>query len=91
MPKYSFNYWEETKCGISFEADNLEHAKKLLAEAEEEMDLEWLPKMEKFFKKGHESWDIETLFEEKTELFVDEVDQLMLELSQEKTERETND
>ena len=64
MPKYSFNFWEEAKWGITFEADNLEHAKKLLAEAEEEMDLEWLPGLEKFFKKGEELWDTETLTEE---------------------------
>jgi hypothetical protein len=63
MPKYSFNVWEETKYGVSFEADNLEHAKKLLVEAEEEMDLEWLPGFEKHFKKGDENWDTEMLAE----------------------------
>ena len=63
MPKYSFNVWEETKYVVSFEADNLEHAKQLLAEAEEEMDLEWLPDMEKYFKKGDETWDTEMLGE----------------------------
>ena len=64
MPKYSFNFWEEAKWGITFEADNLEHAKKLLAEAEEEMSIDDLPAMEKFFKKGEELWDTETLTEE---------------------------
>jgi len=63
MPKYAFNFWEESKWGITFEADNLDHAKKLLAEAEEEMDLDWLPEMERFFKKGDETWDSETLTE----------------------------
>jgi hypothetical protein len=65
MPKYSFNFWEESKWGITFEADNLDHAKKLLAEAEEEMDIDWLPQVERFFKKGDETWDIETLAEVK--------------------------
>jgi len=63
MPKYSFNFWEEQKWAITFEADNLEHAKKLLAEAEDEMGIDDLPEMEKFFKKGHEIWDAETLAE----------------------------
>jgi hypothetical protein len=63
MPKYAFNFWEESKWGITFEADNLDHAKKLLAEAEEEMDIDWLPQVERFFKKGDETWDIETLAE----------------------------
>jgi len=63
MPKYAFNFWEESKWAITFEADNLDHAKKLLAEAEEEMDLDWLPEMERFFKKGDETWDSETLAE----------------------------
>jgi hypothetical protein len=35
----------------------------LLAEAEEEMGIEDLPEMERFFKKGHETWDIDTLME----------------------------
>jgi len=63
MPKYAFNFWEESKWGITFEADNLDHAKKLLAEAEEEMDIDWLPQVERFFKKCDETWDIETLAE----------------------------
>jgi hypothetical protein len=63
MPRYALNVWEESKWVISFEADNLEHAKKLITEAEEEMDLEWLPEMERYFKKGDETWDIETLQE----------------------------
>ena len=65
MPKYSFNLWEETKSVITFEADSIEHAKQLMEEAEEEMDLEWLPGFEKYFKKGDETWDIETLTEVK--------------------------
>jgi len=63
MPKYSFNFWEESKWAITFEADSLDHAKKLLAEAEEEMGIEDLPEMERFFKKGDETWDVETLAE----------------------------
>jgi hypothetical protein len=61
MPKYAFTLWEESKWGISFEADNIEHAKELFAQAEEEMDVETLPEIERFFVKGDEFWDIETL------------------------------
>lgn len=63
MPKYCFNFWEETKWGITFEADNLEHAQQLFREAEEEMDIEGLPEIERFFKKGDETWDLSTLAE----------------------------
>ena len=43
--------------------------------------------------QGIKSFNIEEMIvvEEKTDLFVDEVDELMLELSQEKKERETNE
>jgi hypothetical protein len=64
MPKYSFNFWEETKWGVVFEADNLEHAKELM---EETLNVDDLPNVEKFFKKGDETWDTETLQEEKGE------------------------
>jgi hypothetical protein len=63
MPKYSFNFWEEQKWGVVFEADNLEHAKQLFLEAEENMGIDDLPNMERFFKKGDETWDYETLME----------------------------
>lgn len=63
MPKYAFTLWEESKWGIMFEADNLEHAKQLLTEAEEEMDVESLPYVDRFFIKGDEFWDIESLQE----------------------------
>ena len=63
MPKYSFSYWEETKWAITFEADNLEHAKQLIEEAQAEADVDLLPEVEKFFKKGDETWDTETLEE----------------------------
>lgn len=64
MPKYSFNFWEETKWGVVFEADSLEHAKELM---EESLNVDDLPNVEKFFKKGDETWDTETLQEEKEE------------------------
>ncbi len=63
MPKYSFNFWEEQKWGITFEADNLEHAKQLMEEAQETEGIQNLPEMEQFFKKGAETWDTETLTE----------------------------
>lgn len=63
MPKYAFTFWEESKWGIAFEADSLEHAKELLAEAYDEMDVEGLPEVERFFIKGDEFWDMETLQE----------------------------
>lgn len=64
MPKFAFSFWEESKWGIVFEADNLEHAKQLLTEAEEEMDVDALPEVERFFVKGDEFWDMETLMEQ---------------------------
>lgn len=67
MPRYAFNVWEESKWAVSFEADDLEHAKELIQEAEEDMDLEWLPGMERYFRKGDEIWDMETLQEMKEE------------------------
>jgi len=63
MPKYSFIIWEEAKYAITFEADNLEHAKKLIDEAQEVYDADDLPNAERYFKKGDEHWDLETLFE----------------------------
>lgn len=63
MPKYCFIMWEEAKYAITFEADNLEHAKKLIEEAEEISDADDLPNAERYFKKGDEYWDTETLFE----------------------------
>ena len=63
MPRYAFNLWEESKWAISFEADSLEHAKELLQEAEEDMSIDDLPEMERYFRKGSENWDIETLQE----------------------------
>lgn len=65
MAKYSFNFWEESKWSITFEADTLEHAKQLIAQAQEESDIDLLPQIEKHFKKGDETWDTETLTEEK--------------------------
>lgn len=63
MPRYSFNFWEQQKWGVSFEADNLEHAIALMKEAEEVEGIQVLPEMEQFFKKGDETWDYETLAE----------------------------
>jgi hypothetical protein len=63
MPKYSFVFWEESKWGISFEADSLEHAKQLMDEAQEVEGIQNLPEMEQFFKSGDETWDYETLTE----------------------------
>jgi hypothetical protein len=63
MPKYSFVFWEESKWGISFEADSLEHAKQLMDEAQEVEGIQNLPEMEQFFKSGDETWDYETLME----------------------------
>jgi hypothetical protein len=63
MPKYSFVFWEESKWGISFEADSLEHAKQLMEEAQEVEGIQNLPEMEQFFKSGDETWDYETLRE----------------------------
>jgi hypothetical protein len=63
MPKYSFVFWEESKWGISFEADSLEHAKQLMDEAQEVEGIQNLPEMEQFFKSGDETWDYETLRE----------------------------
>jgi hypothetical protein len=63
MPKYSFVFWEESKWGISFEADSLEHAKQLMDEAQEVEGIQNLPEMEQFFKSGDETWDYETLKE----------------------------
>ncbi len=63
MPKYSFNFWEESKWGITFEADSLEHAKQLMNEAQEVEGVDELPEVERFFKKGDETWDYETLKE----------------------------
>lgn len=63
MPRYSFNFWEQQKWGVSFEADNLEHAKQLMEQAENSIGIEDLPEMEQFFKKGDETWDYETLAE----------------------------
>ena len=61
MPRYSLNYWEEQKWGISFEADSLEHAKELL---DDTLDVDELPEVEKYFKKGDVNFDIDTLAEE---------------------------
>ena len=63
MPKYSFNFWEESKWGITFEADSLEHAKQLMNEAQEVEGVDELPEVERFFKKSSETWDYETLAE----------------------------
>lgn len=63
MPKYCFIIWEEAKYAITFEADNLEHAKKLIEDAEEMCDADDLPNAERYFKKGDEYWDTETLYE----------------------------
>jgi hypothetical protein len=63
MPKYSFVFWEESKWGVSFEADSLEHAKQLMDEAQEVEGIQNLPEMEQFFKSGDETWDYETLRE----------------------------
>jgi hypothetical protein len=63
MPKYSFNFWEESKWAITFEADSLEHAKQLMNEAEEVEGVDELPEVERFFKKSNEIWDYETLAE----------------------------
>jgi hypothetical protein len=63
MPRYSFNLWEETKSVITFEADSLEHAKELLQEAEQEMGVDELPEIKRYFQKGDETWDTETLAE----------------------------
>jgi hypothetical protein len=63
MAKYTFNFWEEQKWGITFEADSLEHAKQLMEEAQEADGVDDLPEVERFFKKGDETWDIETLAE----------------------------
>ena len=63
MPKYSFNFWEESKWGITFEADSLEHAKQLMDEAQEIEGVDELPEVERFFKKSNEIWDYETLAE----------------------------
>ena len=63
MPKYSFTFWEESKWAIVFEADSPEHAKKLLAEAEYSDGVDELPEVQRFFKKGNEIWDTDTLTE----------------------------
>jgi hypothetical protein len=63
MPKYNFNFWEESKWNITFEADSIEHARKLLDEAHSIADVDTLPEVERFFKKGDETWDYETLAE----------------------------
>jgi hypothetical protein len=63
MPKYSFNFWEESKWSITFEADSLEHARQIMEFAEQEADVDLLPEVERFFKKGDETWDYETLAE----------------------------
>jgi len=60
MPKYSLNYWEEGKYGIVFEADSPEHAKELLDDI---LDVDDLPQVEKYFKKGDVYFDIDTLAE----------------------------
>jgi len=57
MPKYSFNFWEEQKYTIIFEADNLDHAIELVEEAKDVSDLELLPEMRQVFKNGSEHWD----------------------------------
>ncbi|CAB4137371.1 hypothetical protein UFOVP325_34 [uncultured Caudovirales phage] len=67
MPKYTFNFQENFKWGVSFEADNLEHAIALMKEAEATEGIQNLPEMEQFFKSGDEDWDYETLAEEDTE------------------------
>lgn len=61
MAKFNFILWENTKYCIQFEAEDLEDAKKLLAEAEDEMDWEILPEAEQFFKKGDETWELDSL------------------------------
>ena len=63
MAKYTFNFSEQFKWGITFEADNLEHATALMKEAEQAEGIQNLPEMEQFFKKGDEDWDYETLEE----------------------------
>jgi hypothetical protein len=63
MAKYTFNFWEESKWAITFEADNLEHAKQLMEEAQYGDGVDELPEVERFFKKGDETWDYETLAE----------------------------
>jgi hypothetical protein len=68
MPKYGFQWWEEAKYYIEFEADSLEHAKELMKEAcDVECDIEALPEMEQIFLKGDETWDFETLAEKPEE------------------------
>ena len=63
MPKYCFIIWEEAKYALTFEADNLEHAKQLIEEAQEDYNADDLPNAERYFKKGDEFWDLESLFE----------------------------
>jgi hypothetical protein len=65
MPRYAFNLWEESKWTVSFNADNLEHAKELLLEAQEETSVEELPDVERYFRKGDEFCDTESLQEMK--------------------------
>lgn len=65
MPRFTFRIYEEATYIVEFEADDLEHAKKLVAEAEENMqDHESLPDSEKYWKKGQEEWDTESLEEQ---------------------------
>jgi hypothetical protein len=63
VPKFHFNYWEEAKYRIEFEAKDLAEAKELYLDATENGDIDGLPEMSKEWLKGSESWDDSTLEE----------------------------
>ena len=61
MPKYQFVQWEEIKAIITFDADDLDHAKELVMDT---MDWNELPNAEIFWKSGSTDWeDVEELNE----------------------------
>lgn len=61
MAKYQFVEHEYTKNIVIFEANSLEHAKRLM---EDTMDVYDLPNSEKFWKSGETDWDYPTEIKE---------------------------
>jgi hypothetical protein len=64
MPKFTVRLYEEATYIVTFEADNLEHAKELLEDCYDPDDL---PAGEKYWRKGQEEFQMSTLAEKSDE------------------------
>jgi hypothetical protein len=60
MPKFTIRQYVEATYIVTFEAENLDEARQLIEDC---FDVDDLPDVEKFWRKGQEEFDLKSLAE----------------------------